>query len=80
MEVILSITDPSTKVAYKAMCEKFGVQPVDVKRPTKIDLLISMWDNSIHPHQLRTIGKMTLFDGPFGKVIYDKHSELRNTG
>ena len=34
MEVI------SSKASYKAMCERFGVQPVDVKRPSKIDLLI----------------------------------------
>ena len=76
MEVISSITTPPTKASYKAMCERFGVQAVDVKRPSKIDLLISMWDKLIHCLKLRTIGKMTLYDGPLGKVFGGRWSDL----
>ena len=78
-EVILSVTAPPTKPSYKAMCERFGVQPVDVKRLSKIDLLISIWDNSIHPLKLRTIEKMMLYDGPLGKVFGGHWSDLKFT-
>ena len=58
LDVISSVTPPPKKESYAAMCKKFGVSPDEVKRPSKIDILISMWDNSIHPSKIKTIGKM----------------------
>ena len=75
LEVILATKTP-TKASYKKMCEKFKVNPEDVKRPQKLDLLISMWCNNLHPHKLRNVGQMTLYDGPLGKVFGGRWSRL----
>ena len=70
---VISATKTPTKASYKKMCEKFEVNP---KRPQKWDLLISMWDNNLHPHKLRNVGQMTLYDGPLGKVFGGRWSRL----
>ena len=73
---VISATKTPTKASYKKMCEKFEVNPEDVKRPQKLDLLISMWDNNLHPHKLRNVGQMTLYNGPLGKVFGGRWSGL----
>ena len=45
------------------------MKPEEVRRPTAIDLLISMRSNFLHPEAVKTIGKMKLYDGPMGKVF-----------
>ena len=72
LEVISSITAPPTKASYSDMCEKFGVQLSEVRRPNKIDLLISMWDNQLHPIKTKKTGKITLYQGPLGKYFRDR--------
>ena len=66
---VISATKTPTKASYKKMCEKFKVNQVDVKRPQKLELLISMWCNNLHPHKLMNVGQKTLYDGPLGKVF-----------
>ena len=76
LDVISSVTPPPKMGSYAAMCSRFGIKPEEVKRPSKIDLLISMWDNSIHPSKIKTIGKMILYQGPLGKVFGGRCAEL----
>ena len=45
MEEISSVTPPPEKNSYKRLCEKFDVKPGEVRRPERIDLLISMRQN-----------------------------------
>ena len=52
---VISATKASTKACYKALCERFKVNPEDVKRLSRLDLLILIWDNIIHPQKLRTV-------------------------
>ena len=77
MEVISSITAPPENIFYNAMCEQFGVKPQEVRRLSRIDLLVSICDNSIHPQKHQTLGKMTLYDGPLGKVFGGSWSSLK---
>ena len=52
------------------LCENFGISPEEVKRPQKIDLLISMRDKYLFAdNKLKTINKMALYEGPLGKVF-----------
>ena len=69
LETISSVSLPPVKESYYKMCAKFGVAPNNVKRPSSIDLLISMRQNDIHPSKSKSIGKMVLYDGPLGKVF-----------
>ena len=55
LDVISSVAPPPEKKSYAAMCAKFDVSPEQVKRPSKVDLLISMWDNCIHPDKIKRI-------------------------
>ena len=48
---------------------KFNVKAVEVKRPTTVDLLISIRQNHLHPVSVKTIGGITLYAGPLGKVF-----------
>ena len=66
---VISATNALTKASYKKLCEKFEVNPEDIKRPSKLDLFISMWDYELHPQKLKTLGHMTLYNGLLGKVF-----------
>ena len=56
--------------SYVKLCERFDVSPWAVQRPRTIDLLISMRDNHLLADtKLKTIGKMSLYEGLLGKVF-----------
>ena len=52
---------------------------MEVRRPSKIDLLISMWDNRINLTKVKRIGKMTLYEGPLSKIFGGQWSGLEFT-
>ena len=76
LEKISSIAAPPEKKQYRTLCAKFGVKPEDVKRPKKIDILISMRQNHLHPTPLKTVGDMKLYKGVFGLVFGGSDPEL----
>ena len=57
LEVISSVTPPHKKASYTSMCVKFEVAPMEVKRLAKIDLLILMWHNAIHPSKIKLLAR-----------------------
>ena len=54
---------------YDDLCAKFGKAPGMMRRPKKIDILISMRRHRDHPKLSTTIMDMSVFDGPFGPVF-----------
>ena len=64
------------EVSYRKLCDKFGVDYDEMRRPEEIDLLISMRNNTDHPKAAKTKDKMMLFDGPFGKVFGGSEGSL----
>ena len=78
MDVIATPTKAPEKDSYSELCERFGISPKTVKRPQKIDLLISMRDNHLHADtKLKTIGKMALYEGLLGKVFGGLDPDLK---
>ena len=65
--------------SYIRMCEKFGVDPKEVQRPRKIDLLISQRSGHLHPNCLNPmeIDGMRLVSGPLGKVFGGACADLK---
>ena len=60
MDEISSVAAPPESASYSRLCKKFGIQPCEVKRPDKIDLLLSMRQNFLHPESIQTDGRMKL--------------------
>ena len=54
---------------YDDICAKFGKAPGVMRRPSRIDILISMRRHRDHPKLALTISDMSIFDGPFGPVF-----------
>ena len=79
LEKISSAAEPPEKKSYEMLCNKFSIKPSQVKRPEKIDLLISMRSNFLHPERKSRIGGMTLYEGPLGMVFGGSDSDLRFT-
>ena len=78
MKVIATPTKLPEKDSYFELCERFKISPKDVKRPQTIDLLISMRDNYLHADKkLKTIGRMSLYEGLLGKVFGGLDPKLR---
>merc|ERR1712041_2897 len=48
MDVIATPTKLPEKDSYFELCKKFKISPKVVRRPQRIDLLISMRDNHLH--------------------------------
>merc|ERR1711895_7726 len=70
MDVIATPTKLPEKDSYFELCERFKFSPKVVRRPRTIDLLISMRDNHLLADtKLKTIGKMSLYEGLLGKVL-----------
>ena len=67
-QIASSAAQPS-KDSYDSLCDKFGVSPEQVRRPSDIDLLVSMRRNKFHPTPKATKGNMILYKGPFGQVF-----------
>ena len=76
LDTISSVISPPDRESYRKLCEKFGVTPNFVRRPNSIDLLISMRQNNLHPNKSKSIGNMTLYVGPLGKVFGGCDPEL----
>ena len=68
--------------SYQRLCRKFNVDPSEVQRPRKIELLISMRSSHLHPRDSDTIkiGGMKLASGPLGKVFGGTCSDLKFDG
>ena len=62
--------------SYNRLCRKFDVKPRNVKRPSSIDLLLSMRQNHIHPSAIKNIGNMMLYKGPLGMVFGGSDDDL----
>ena len=69
LDSITSRILPPNMESYSDLCSVFKVRSSQVKRPTSIDLLISMRQNFLHPRPMKTIDRMTLYNGPLGKVF-----------
>ena len=69
MDKISSVASPPKKPSYNNLCSKFDVKPSQMRRPSSIDLLISMRQNFLHPSPVKTIDRIVLYDGPLGKVF-----------
>ena len=65
----IATADVPSDESYAKICAKFGIHPHEVRKPKKIDLLISLRASAHHPSKVRSIGHMTLFSGIFGKVL-----------
>ena len=62
-------SDSDIPEGYDALCAKFGKAPGVMRRPQRIDLLVSMRRHRDHPKLLSTMGDMSVFDGSFGPVF-----------
>ena len=65
--------------SYQRMCRKFGVDPGEVRRPSRIELLISLRSGHLHPNDAgpTIIGDMKLASGPLGRVFGGSDPELK---
>ena len=80
MDVIATPVDPPNSESYLELCSKFGVSLKEVQRPKSIDLLISMRENHLlADSKLKTIGRMTLYQGLLGKVFGGSDPNLKFT-
>ena len=61
MDKISSVAPPPESASYKTLCDKFGIQPSQVRRPKSIDLLLSMRQNFLHPAPIATVDGVTLY-------------------
>ena len=68
-DVITGPAVPPKKASYERLCHKFGIKVNEVRKPSEINLMISMRDNPLHPRAIKCINNMTLYDGIFGKVF-----------
>ena len=50
-----------------------------MKRPSVINLLISMRQNFLHPQPVKTIDRVVLYDGPLGQVFGGSDPDLMFT-
>ena len=69
LDRITSAGEKPDKKGYAKLCDRFGVKQSEVKKPSEIHLLLSMSCNNLHPVPIKTIDKMILYNGPFGKVF-----------
>ena len=68
MKTIATANVPTVQ-SYSKICKSFGVKFSEVEKPRQIDLLISARSISDHPNQIKSVGKMGLYQGRFGKVL-----------
>ena len=69
-------TLPSDK-SYKELCSKFKIDPREVRRPKKIDILISQRSSHLHPKPIKMINGMNLAEGPLGKCFGGSDKNLQ---
>ena len=65
--------------SYNQLCSKFGISSDKLRRPSQIDLLISLDNIQLQPDKMRCIENMALFDGPLGLVLGGSDPCLRQT-
>lgn len=65
--------------SYQRMCQKFDIDPREVRRPRKIEVLISLRSGYLHPDNPNSIeyDGMRLASGPLGKVFGGSSSDLK---
>ena len=79
LDKISSAAPPPDKKSYKEMCKRFGISPDEVKKPTNIDILISMRRATHHPNPVKVLGEMILYEGIYGKVFGGEDPDLKFT-
>ena len=79
IETITSDVSPPEPGSYNTLCQMFNIKTKNVRRPTSIDLLLSMRQNHLHPSPIKTIGNMRLYDGPLGMVLGGGNKNLKIT-
>ena len=77
IETITSDVSPPEPGSYNTLCQMFNIKTRNVRRPTSIDLLLSMRQNHLHPSPIKTIGNMRLYDGPLGIVLGGSNKILK---
>ena len=77
LEKICSTEAPPDKDSYAELCEEFSIDSYKMKKPSKIDILVSMRQSVDHPNRIRSIGDMTLYGGPFGLVFGGTSPKIR---
>ena len=65
----IATADVPGKASYDRICAKFGIKSHQVRKPSEIDLLISLRSAAHHPVQVKSVGHMTLYDGIYGMVL-----------
>ena len=73
----IATADVPTYESYTKICAKFGIHPNEVRKPKKIELLISLRAGAHHPNKIKSIDHMTLYNGIFGKVLGGPDPELK---
>ena len=63
--------------SYDLLCKKFNITPWKVRRPKRIDLLISMRESHLMPDKVKTLGKLTLHMSPFGATFGGSDPKLK---
>ena len=77
IDTITSDVSPPEPGSYNKLCQMFNIKTRNVRRPTSIDLLLSMRQNYLHPTPIKTIGNMRLYDGPLGMVLGGSNKNLK---
>ena len=74
--------DEIARVGYTVDSERLerffpgDVQSGDLRRPDKVEMLISAREGRLAPRQMRRHGDLVLWDGPLGKTVSGAHPEL----
>ena len=64
--------------SYANLCHKLGVHPEEVRRPKKIDLLISQREAHLMSDDVKSqVNKIKLYDGPLGQTISGTDPDLK---
>ena len=78
-DVITKDSSLPDTTSYQKMCRKFNIDPREVPRPKKIELLISLRSSYLHPIDAESveIDGMRLSSGLLGKVLGGSTSDLK---
>ena len=72
----IATADVPTPESLKKICSKFGLNPSQVRKPKRIDMLIALRASSHHPDRVKSIGQMSYYNGIFGKVLGGTDEDL----
>ena len=77
MDIITSDNNLPDSGSYAKMCQEFGIDHKQVRRQRKIELLILMRGQHLHPDPIQRIRGMKLADRQLGKVFGGTSSRLK---